>query len=123
ESRRARRFPKAISFAFAFGLRFGLHALRKLLASGLTIPLLEGLVGDLPLHEQLGEFPALRLALEWHFRSVGSDRHVQPAVSTRLREAVLLLNVMHVFVAELFHRRDDRADGGVAEGAERFAAD
>ena len=45
----------------------GLDALRKLLSSRLAIPFLVRLVGDLPFHEELGKFPPLRLALEWHY--------------------------------------------------------
>src|ERR1051326_2128845 len=49
--------------------------------------------------------------------------HVQPAVPPRLRQTTLLRHVVQVLVAELLHRRDDRADRRVAEGAERLAAD
>jgi hypothetical protein len=42
------------------------HALGELLAAGLAVPFLEGLIGDFALHEEFGELAALGLALEGH---------------------------------------------------------
>ena len=55
-------FPGAAGFPAGFGL----HALRQFPAPGLAIPLFEGLVRDLALHQQFGEFAPLGLALERH---------------------------------------------------------
>jgi len=44
------------------------------LLTGRAIPLLVLLVGDLPLDEELREFAALRLALEWHAAKIGKKR-------------------------------------------------
>src|SRR5205823_1278739 len=56
----------ALSPALLF-LRGPVHdPFRKFLCSRLAVPLLEGLVGDFPLHEKLREFAPLRLALERH---------------------------------------------------------
>src|SRR5436305_7186559 len=55
--------------------------------------------------------------------SVRGDRHVEPAIARRAGETRLVRDVVQVLVAELLHARDHRADGGVAEGAERLAAD
>ena len=40
--------------------------LRKMLPACFPVPLLVGVRRDLPLDQQLGEFPPLRLGLEWH---------------------------------------------------------
>src|SRR5688572_6771422 len=42
------------------------HALRQHFPAGLAVPLLVGLVRDLPFDQQLRELPPLRLALERH---------------------------------------------------------
>src|SRR5206468_5789889 len=55
--------------------------------------------------------------------SVRGGGHVQAAVALRLRQTRLVLDVVEVLVAELLDAGDDRADGGVAEGAEGLAAD
>src|SRR5205807_5001668 len=55
---------RSATFGLLPALRF--HALGKPLASCLAIPLLEGLVRDLPFDEKLGKLAPLRLALERH---------------------------------------------------------
>ena len=42
------------------------NVLGQLFAPGLAVPFFEGLIRDLPLHEQLCELSSLSLALEWH---------------------------------------------------------
>src|SRR5262245_10967497 len=62
-------FLPLLRSGFSFGLLRRLflpHPLRELLLPGLAVPLLEGLRRDLPLHQQLGELPPLRLTLEGH---------------------------------------------------------
>src|SRR5688500_7671020 len=60
---------------FAFGLALLLlHALRQFAGAGPAIPLLESLGGDLSFDQQLGEFTALRFALDRHGSSLEEDR-------------------------------------------------
>ena len=63
-----------------FLLRLGcsLHALGKLFAAGLAIPLLEGFGRDFPFDEELGELSALRLALERHLPQFGAQNSGLP---------------------------------------------
>jgi hypothetical protein len=48
------------------GTLSALRSLRQFPPTGFAIPFLERLGRDLSLHEKFGEFPSLRLALEWH---------------------------------------------------------
>src|SRR5437660_7731529 len=71
-----------------------LDVLRELALSRLAVPLLERLRRDLPLHQQLRELSALRLALERHI-TFGSERcefHDSVPVACRDTRAELLLD-------------------------------
>src|SRR5687767_5556991 len=59
-------FSRGFLLHFLFGPGLGVHALRQLRSPGLPVPLFERLGGDLALHEELGELPPLRPALERH---------------------------------------------------------
>jgi hypothetical protein len=50
-----------------------MKALRKDLLAGRAVPLFVLLVSDLALDEELREFAALRLALEWHVAELGKN--------------------------------------------------
>src|SRR5207244_4347523 len=56
-------------------------------------------------------------------RSVRANRRVESPVAPRAGKTRLVLNVVEVLVAELAHRGHDRANGRVAQRAERLAAD
>src|SRR5438874_12444689 len=65
------------------GCGFWLHALGKLLAPVVTVPLLVGLLRDLALHEELRELAALRLALEGHRRRLHPFERAQHVAKQR----------------------------------------
>src|SRR5687768_14484165 len=83
---RARRLLLCGGRSALRGLRLWRYALRKLLAAGLLVPALVDLLRDLSLHEQLGELPALGLALHRHGAAHDSERSARVADKMRLRQ-------------------------------------